>query len=388
MTVADRYGGSVLRRLAVLAVAAMTMSLLPLAGTTFGQEAPDAPEDACPSATTGEAPFTDREDIPEAHRANVDCAYQFDIVAGFTDNTYRPRLAVRRDQMAGFIARTLDGAAVPLPDAAQHEGFGDTSGNTHENDIRRLAAAGIVKGGPLSLDDESYGPSLRTRRDQMASFLMRAAGFAFHGDPDFYDDQGDAESPSFPDVPSSNVHFGNIEAANDNNIAVGHTDGTYRPDNHTRRDQMASFLVRLLNFLGERPADVGLETSPETATVGETVTATATVTNVFEQPVETGTAVDFSFSETVTVITPETETVTETGTPTTRTTDENGEASIQFTSMETGTVTVTACVENALAGQPDICETAEVTFEAGAGGAAVEEQRIGILSASALALLA
>ncbi|MEX2620149.1 MAG: fibronectin type III domain-containing protein, partial [Egibacteraceae bacterium] len=62
------------------------------------------PEDVAP------APFTDRDAIPSTHRGNVDCASSLAVVTGFSDDTYRPTLSVRRDQMASFIARSLDAA--------------------------------------------------------------------------------------------------------------------------------------------------------------------------------------------------------------------------------------------------------------------------------------
>ncbi len=117
-TATDRLGGFTLRSLAVLAVAAVTMSLLPLAGTAFAQQEDVIdPNDACPEEPPP-APYTDRDDIPDVHVRNVDCVTEAGIALGFGDNTYRPRLAVRRDQMASFIARTIEAAGHDLPDAS------------------------------------------------------------------------------------------------------------------------------------------------------------------------------------------------------------------------------------------------------------------------------
>ena len=204
-------------------------------------------DEECP-VDAPDADFADQDDIPAVHVGNVNCAAAMDIVRGFADGEFKPRLPVTRAQMASYIFRTLRAAEVDLPRAGER--FSDVGeGSEHDEAIHRLAAAGIVEGGPVGMDPESYGPQLRTRRDQMASFLMRAAGFALEGDPDFYEDGSDDGDPRFPDVPSTNVHFGNVDAAGDAGIARGLAGGTYRPAATTSRDQLSSFVVRLLTVL-------------------------------------------------------------------------------------------------------------------------------------------
>ena len=329
MTLTDRFSGSALRLLAVLGAMAMVFALLPQ--TAGAQDPPDDPDDACPEDAP-ESDFTDREDIPPVHRENVDCAAHFDIVQGFADNTYRPRLQVRRDQMASFIALTLDAAGVALP-AADEDAFTDVGeGNVHADNINRLAAAGIVEGGPLDLGPDEYGPALRTRRDQMASFLMRAAGFALEDDVNAFD----STTQQFSDVPSGNVHFAKVNAAAENNIAQGVGGGQYDPRDETRRDQMASFVVRLLNFIlddGGPPPPVGpgldLALDPAECVVGEEITATATAIDEDEAGVQD---VDVEFETSGLVADP----VTGTGT-----TDAEGAATFAFTPTEAGDLTVT-----------------------------------------------
>jgi hypothetical protein len=50
----------------------------------------------------------------------------------------------------------------------------------------------------------------------------------------------------FDDVSEDNTHFENILCAADFEIARGYLDGTYRPRNSVQRDQMASFVTRLI----------------------------------------------------------------------------------------------------------------------------------------------
>lgn len=63
----------------------------------------------------------------------------------------------------------------------------------------------------------------------------------------------------FDDVGEDNTHFEPIVCAADYEIARGHPDDTYRPSNSVRRDQMASFVVRLIETAGDEELEEGDE---------------------------------------------------------------------------------------------------------------------------------
>lgn len=166
------------------------------------------------------------------HVDAIDCAAYHEIALGYADDTYRPATSVRRDQMASFIVRTLEAAGHTLP-APAHP-FTDIAGSTHERAIGQLAAADIV----LGRSPTEYAPARTVTRDQMASYLVRALDWArdtTHSGP---------ESP-FTDV-AGNTHEQAIHTAYDLGLTTGRTDTTYEPRTDVRRDQMATFLVRLL----------------------------------------------------------------------------------------------------------------------------------------------
>lgn len=160
------------------------------------------------------------------------------ITHGAGENTYQPRVAVRRDQMASFILRTLQAAGgVDIPPPTD-QGFQDIAGNEHEDAINQLAALGVTEGRTASL----YEPATPVRRDQMASFIMRAANVAFGTTFEA------VEGPHFGDVSASNVHSANVNAAYELfGLTVGRTSDTFVPTATVRRDQMATFLIRLLD---------------------------------------------------------------------------------------------------------------------------------------------
>jgi len=147
----------------------------------------------------------------------------------------------RRDQMASFIVRSLEAAGYDLP-APSDQGFGDIAGNVHEDNIEILAAIGVTEG----TTDTTYTPAQFVRRDQMASFLVRAAEYAYEG-ADL--EVGPEPVPAFADVPASNTHYDNVNtAALVIGVAEGRASGAYQPAEPVKRQQMASFLVRLVDM--------------------------------------------------------------------------------------------------------------------------------------------
>lgn len=206
---------------------------------------PDEPETvaACPQDAVPDAGFTDT--AGNVHAFNIDCIAWHGITQGTTADTYSPAQQVRRDQMASFLARLLDEAGLSLP-AAQDQGFGDVDGNPHAERINQLAELGITEG----VRPDAYAPAQRVRRDQMASFLVRA-----------YErlDQAELAAPAsgFTDT-AGNPHGTNIDKAAAAGFTEGVTADAYAPANPVRRDQMASFLARTL----EQGANDGHVTPP------------------------------------------------------------------------------------------------------------------------------
>jgi S-layer homology domain len=198
------------------------------------------------------APEDGFTDVPltNVHEAAIDCLKFLGITEGgpqgLPDDQYGPALGVTRGQMASFLARLIERAGVALPDAAADH-FDDDDGTTHEDNINRLFEAGIVEG----FADGTYREGDPVRRDQMASFLLRTYDFISAqtlppGDDAFTDDDG-------------NVHEAAIDALEEAGVIEGTASpGVYNPSGDVRRDQMASFLIRLAELLfaqGEFPLE-------------------------------------------------------------------------------------------------------------------------------------
>jgi glycerophosphoryl diester phosphodiesterase len=203
------------------------------------------PPAACPEGAR-KAPYRDWSDIPAPHVRAVDCATARGLILGGDDDAFAPGRAVRRDQMAAFIARTIDAAegVRDLPDAdAADDRFEDLDDNVHAEDIRRLVAAGIVTG----RSETAYAPSKLTRRDQLASLALRAQAYATGTDLA----KLQSDERAFADVAPDNLHYGAVNGAVEQGLVRGRTADRFAPDAQMRRDQLATVVVGLLGSLEE-----------------------------------------------------------------------------------------------------------------------------------------
>ena len=174
-------------------------------------------------AATATGTFTD--DNSNLHEVNIEVIAVPGITNGCGGAKYCPGQAVTRAEMASFLARMLQLPATSL------DFFSDDTGNLHEANINRSAAASITNGCAFGL----YCPNDSVTRAQMASFLTRALKLPAATKDYFTDDNG-------------NFHEANINSVAAAGITLGcNASGTmYCPDAPVLRDQMASFLARSL----------------------------------------------------------------------------------------------------------------------------------------------
>jgi hypothetical protein len=193
------------------------------------------PAGGCPVPMS--QPFVDV--VPESrHAAAIGCAFALGLTKGASTDppTFAPAREVRRDQAASFVANLLAAGPRPLP-ASTASRFTDLGGNVHREAIERLAAAGVVHGRTAT----AFDPSEPVTRAQIASLLVQALDWATGTT------HGSSGGPHFRDV--GGVHAANIDAAYELGLLQGHPDGRFVPGASTRRDQMASLLVRAYGTL-------------------------------------------------------------------------------------------------------------------------------------------
>ena len=297
-TRARRFGG-------VLA-GVLALGAVPLAGPAWALDPPparsigDPPEvSACPIfPASGDDPATTQ--VPEdgfsdvaannTHEFAIDCVAWYQVTAGKTASTYVPEGSVQRDQMATFIAQMIDYVAdrtASTTDGLQPAGSSNPfpcdlgSSNVHFDNIKRLAAAGVVQGSGSSSAGACYEPDETVTRAQMATFLREANEVAGLAIPD----AGSAEDYYVDDA--TNPHQGSINAITKAALAEGVGTGPaggnlYDPNRDVRRDQMGTFIARSLDRLvesnpGGRPPIAGQSVAPNPVAAGADATVTTTV---------------------------------------------------------------------------------------------------------------
>jgi hypothetical protein len=145
------------------------------------------------------------------------------ITTGCSATRFCPTDPVTRGQMASFLARAFD-----LP-AAGADYFTDDEGTSHEDNINRIAQAGITTG----CEADRFCPAGTVTRGQMASFLARALALPPATTDWFNDDDGTA-------------HEDAINRIADAGITTGCTATGFCPGGTVNRQQMAAFLYRSL----------------------------------------------------------------------------------------------------------------------------------------------
>ena len=169
------------------------------------------------------------------HAASIDALLAAGITGGCSTEPLRfcPKQPVTRAQMATFLTRALN-----LAQDARPAGFTDVSPSSiHATSIDALQAAGITGG--CSTEPLRFCPKQPVTRAQMATFLTRALNLA-----------QDARPAGFTDVSPSSTHAANIDALQAAGITGGCSTEPLRfcPDRPVTRAQMATFIIRLLNY--------------------------------------------------------------------------------------------------------------------------------------------
>jgi hypothetical protein len=186
---------------------------------------------ACPAGQVPPSPFVDID--PNVHGAAITCMAWWGVTAGTGASTYAPDRPVRRDQMASFLARMLARSGVVLP-TDPPDAFPDDDDSRHEPAIDAMTALGVIGGRA----DGTYAPSGRVTRGQMATFLARAmplaTGAPLPNTTDYFADD------------SGHTHELGINQITEASLSGGTASGGYGPGDPVRRDQMASFLGRVL----------------------------------------------------------------------------------------------------------------------------------------------
>ncbi len=184
----------------------------------------------------GESPYAFIDISDSVHWMDINEIAERGITLGCNppaNTLFCPTREVTRGQMAAFLTRTF-GLTERAPDP-----FGDDDGHLFEADIERIAAAGITLGCNPPANDR-FCPDRKVTRAQMAAFLSRAYELVDRAPDPFTDDNGSIFEADIERIAAAGITLGCNPPANDR----------FCPDNIVLRQQMASFLIRAINYAG------------------------------------------------------------------------------------------------------------------------------------------
>lgn len=174
------------------------------------------------------------DDDVSVHEADIEELARLDITMGCNppvNDRFCPDRPVKRGEMAAFLRRALDLPSDP------GDRFVDDDDSIFEDDIEALAQAGITAGCNPSAGSEFCPDDLLTR-EQMAAFVVRGFGLEPGLHDLFIDDDGSMFESDIDRLGSAGVTKGCNPPSNDR----------YCPEVQVLRAQMASFLVRALEY--------------------------------------------------------------------------------------------------------------------------------------------
>ena len=170
---------------------------------------------------TGTASFSDTSGT--AFETEIEWLFAEGITSGCSATRYCPDTVVKRDAAASFLSRAL---ALP---ATATDRFTDDEDSQHEDNINRLAAAGVTRGCRVT----RYCPGKEMTRGMMASFLARALSLPPADRDYFSDDDGIG-------------HEDNINRLAAAGITTGCSEDSFCPNASVSRGEIAAFLYRAL----------------------------------------------------------------------------------------------------------------------------------------------
>jgi hypothetical protein len=166
--------------------------------------------------------------------AEIACLEDAGLVSGTAPGVYSPDKVVTRAQMAVFLMNAYEAATGKPYTGPTLDPFTDIDGSFAEARIQQLVALGITAGTTAT----TYSPESPVTRAQMAVFLVR-----------LYEELGGPAIVTGP-VAFTDIAGNFAETRVVQLVALGVTAGTtptmYGPDAAVTREQMAVFIVRVL----------------------------------------------------------------------------------------------------------------------------------------------
>jgi hypothetical protein len=169
-------------------------------------------------------------DVPYGHPffLDVEWAAAEGVTGGYPDGTFRPTTTVSRQAFASFLYRA---AGEPAFTAPAHASFPDVPTSHPFFEAIEWAKSERIIGGYA---DGTFRPTVGVSRQAAAQWLMLASGVS----------AAPPSQPPFPDVPLNHPFVAAIAWLDQQGIASGYADGSFRPGAIVSRQAAVAWLHR------------------------------------------------------------------------------------------------------------------------------------------------
>lgn len=197
------------------------------------------------NSTTPPAPKQTFTDVPAdlIFHDEIERLAALGITNGWTmkngTKQYRPLENVKRDAMIVFIYRAMKVRNYTPPKKSP---FADVkTNNIFYKEIAWAYEAGISTGWKMRNGTRQFRPLENVKRDAVAAFLMRASG----------EKAPKITRAPFSDVSTKTIFAPEIAWMKQTGISTGWKhNNTYQPLSNTKRDAMAAFMIRWMDYMG------------------------------------------------------------------------------------------------------------------------------------------
>lgn len=169
-------------------------------------------------------------DVPSSHWAykSINNIASKGIISGYPDGTFRPDNYLKREEAAKMIV-----IAAGIPYKGKVASFSDVSKTRWSTSVIAAAKdAGIINGYP----DGTFKPDKLVSRAEVSAMVTKAFNLKKSG-----------SITNFRDVSSSHWAKSSIDILTSNSVVGGYSDGTFRPNNSTKRSEFAVILSKAMN---------------------------------------------------------------------------------------------------------------------------------------------
>lgn len=166
-------------------------------------------------------------DIPSKYSKEIGYLLDRNVVTGYPDKTFGPKLSVTREEAATMVGRALGLSgkqrSTSFKDVSKSDWASGYIQSAYENKILTMSQEG------------TFRPKAKITRGEMAYLVQRAFKLTEKG------------AVTISDVKASGALYDAINAVVTAGLSNGYPDGTFKPNNVMTREEFALFVARGLN---------------------------------------------------------------------------------------------------------------------------------------------